>query len=140
MIRWAGVWAGLRVVLLVVAACGDGQADTTTQTAAVGDPERGRQIWEDGGGVTDGSCSNCHSIDGTVNTLNPILNAPSWLGISERAGSMVPGLSAEEYLRESILDPAAYVVEGYTGAMPSGYKFLLSEDDVNGLVAFLLTQ
>ena len=53
---------------------------------------------------------------------------------------MVPGLSAEEYLRESILDPAAYVVEGYTGIMASGYKFLLSEDDVNNLVAFLLTQ
>jgi mono/diheme cytochrome c family protein len=140
MMRWAGVWAGLLVVLLVVAACGDGQADTTAQTAAVGDPERGRQIWDDGGGVISGSCSGCHSIDGTENTIRPPSNAPSWLGISERAGSTVPGLSAEMYLRESILDPAAYVVEGYTGGMASGYKFLLSEDDVNDLIAFMLTQ
>ncbi len=53
MIRWAGLLA----VLLVVAACGDGQADTTTQTAAVGDPERGRQIWDDGADtVLSGGC------------------------------------------------------------------------------------
>ena len=59
MIRWTGLLA----VLLVVAACGDGQADTTAQTAAVGDPERGRQILDDGADtVLSGGCSkfsNC---------------------------------------------------------------------------------
>jgi cytochrome c oxidase subunit 2 len=64
---------------------------------------------------------------------------PSWQGISGRAGDRVPGLSAEEYLRESIVDPKAYIVEGYVGLMQS-YKFLLSEEDVDGLVAFILTQ
>lgn len=48
------------------------------------------------------------------------------------------GLSAEEYLRESIIDPRAFVVEGYQSIMQS-FKFLLSEEDVDGLVAFLLT-
>ncbi len=53
----------------------------------------------------------------------------------------MPGLSAEEYLRESIVDPAAYTVDGYfADAMPKVYKILLSEEDVDGLVAFLLTQ
>ncbi len=54
MIRWTGIWAGLLAVLLVLAACGDGDANTTAPAATVGDPERGRQIWDDGGGVIGG--------------------------------------------------------------------------------------
>ncbi len=106
MIRWTGLLA----VLLVVAACGDGQADTTAQAAAVGDPERGRQIWEDGGGVLSAGagCQECHSLDGSEKVGS--FQAPTFQGISGRAGDQVPGLSAEEYLRESIVDPAAYLV------------------------------
>jgi hypothetical protein len=67
--------------------------------------------------------------------------APTFQGISGRAGDQVPGLSAEEYLRESIVDPAAYSVEGYfADAMPKGFEILLSEEDIDNLVAFLLTQ
>ena len=139
MIRWTGLWAGLLAVLLVVVACGDGQADTTAQTAAVGDPERGRQIWDDGGDtVLSGGCSNCHSLDGSEK-VGPD-RAPTFQGISGRAGDQVPGLSAEEYLRESIVDPAAYIVEGYSDFMPKGFEILLSEEDIDNLVGFLLTQ
>ena len=138
MIKRIVVWAGLLVVIVLLAACGDGQADTTTQTAAVGDPERGRQIWEDGGGVISAGCSECHSLDGSE--APNVHRAPTWQGISGRAGDRVPGLSAEEYLRESIVDPTAYIVEGYSDWMPKGNRFLLSEEDIDGLVAFLLTQ
>jgi cytochrome c oxidase subunit 2 len=137
VIRRIVVWAGL-LAMVLLAACGDGQADTTTQTAAVGDPERGRQIWDDGGGVLSGNCSGCHSLDGSEQVENR--RAPTWRGISGRAGDRVPGLSAEEYLRESIVDPAAYIVEGYSDFMQKGFRFLLSEEDVDSLVAFLLTQ
>ncbi len=150
MVKCIVVWAGL-VVMVLVAACGDDDADTTTQSpvtteaatttiraATVGDPERGRQIWEDGGGGVSGGCSACHSVDGSEKIGN--LRAPTWQGISGRAGDRVPGLSAEEYLRESIVDPAAYIVDGYfADSMPKGFKILLSEEDVDGLVAFLLT-
>ncbi len=140
MIRQTGLWAGLLAVLLVLAACGDGQADTTAQTASVGDPERGRQIWEDGGGVIGGGgCSACHSVDGSEQ-VGESRRAPTWQGISERAGDRVPGLSAEEYFRESIMDPGAYIVEGYSDLMPGIFSFLLSEEDIDSLVAFLLTQ
>ncbi len=141
-------WAGLLAVLLVLAACGSDNAETATQSSVttqasvnVGDPERGRQIWEDGGGVLSqmGSCSHCHSLDGTENTVGHDI-APTWLGVSGRAGDRVPGLSAEGYLRESIVDPAAYIVEGYSDFMLKGFRFLLSEEDIDNLVAFLLTQ
>ena len=143
MIRWTGIWAGLLAVLLVLAACGNGDANTTAPAATVGDPERGREIWDTGGGVIGGSggvgCQACHSLDGSEKTVFREI-APTWQGISGRAGDRVPGLSAEEYLRESIVDPAAYIVEGYSDLMPKGYKNLLSEEDIDGLVAFLLTQ
>lgn len=49
-------------------------------------------------------------------------------------------LLAEEYLRESIIDPGAYLVEGYRNNMEQGYKYLLGEEDIDDLVAFMLTQ
>ncbi len=140
MIRWTGIWAGLLAVLLVLAACGNGDANTTAPAATVGDPERGRQIWDDGGGVLSAGagCQECHSLDGSEKAGSR--RAPTWQGVSGRAGNRVPGLSAEKYLRESIVDPAAYIVEGYSDIMPKGFRFLLSEEDIDNLVAFLLTQ
>jgi cytochrome c553 len=137
----AGVW--FVVMAVVLAGCGNGDASTTTvtasQTVAVGDPEQGRQIWEDGGGVLKGGgCSGCHSVDGSEQLDNR--RAPTFQGISGLAGNRVPGLSSEEYLRESIVDPAAYIVVGYSDFMLKGFRFLLSEEDIDNLVAFLLTQ
>ncbi len=139
------MWFGLAVTVLL-AACGGDDADTateppaTTQAAAAGDPERGREIWDTGGDVLSVSCSFCHSLDGSETEEGSTLLGPSWLGVSGRAGDRVPGLSAAEYLRESIEDPAAFIVEGYSDLMPKGFKILLSEEDIDGLVAFLLTQ
>jgi hypothetical protein len=53
----------------------------------------------------------------------------------------VPGLSAEEYLRQSILDPNAYVVQGFpAGQMFQNFAEVLTEDEIDALIAFLLTQ
>ena len=84
-------------------------------------------------------CSECHSLDGTVAT-EAHLHAPSLQGISSRAGDRVSGLRAEEYLRQSITDPSAYVVEEFSNLMPGSYKLVMSEEDIDSLVAFLLTQ
>ena len=103
---------------------------------AIGDPYRGRDIFISGGGVIDHSpCITCHSLDGSQ-----IHNSISMQGISSRAGERIEGLSAEEYLRESIVDPTAYIVEGPRSSMGTSWNILLSEVDINDLVAFLLTQ
>jgi hypothetical protein len=78
-------------------------------------------------------------LDGSVQSPPPVA-APSFQDISKRAGERVPELSAVEYLRQSIVDPSAYVVEGFDDYMMKGYRFMLSEEDVDALVAFLLTQ
>jgi mono/diheme cytochrome c family protein len=120
--------------LLLLSACGDQAIDPNT----VGNPERGREIFMTGTDLVSTPCSSCHSLDGSQ--LEGENAGPSMLGISETAGTRVDGQNAVEYLRESIVDPGAHIVKGYRNNMEAGYKYLLSEDDIDNLVAFLLTQ
>jgi mono/diheme cytochrome c family protein len=78
------------------------------------------------------NCAGCHQAeDGT---------GPARTGMGERAATRVEGMDAAEYLHQSIVDPHAYVVEGFSDIMPDTYEESLSEEDINNLVAFLLTQ
>ena len=124
-------------VAITLAACGGG---STIDPLEIGDPERGREIFETSGGLVGTGCIICHSLDGSVQ--KPLsYAAPSLQGISERAGDRVPELSAVEYLRESIVDPDEYLVEGFrANVMPKGLGFNMSEEDIDAVIAFLLTQ
>lgn len=82
-----------------------------------------------------GGCGVCHSTrrgdDGV---------GPSLYGVADAAETRVPGMSAEEYLRESVLDPDAYIVDGYrAGQMLPTYRDRLSDDQVDALVEYLLS-
>lgn len=80
------------------------------------------------------ACSMCHRLDGLGS------NAPPLNGIADRAGNEVAGLSAEKYLRQSIIDPNEYLIEGYDIIkMPGNYGEKLSESDINNLIAYMLT-
>jgi mono/diheme cytochrome c family protein len=135
----------MRLKLLMIAAAGIAafltacNGGSTIDPQEIGDPERGREIFENGGEIDLIECSSCHSLDGTVKESG-LHKYPSLQGVSERAGDRVSELTAVEYLRQSILDPSAYVVEGYEDNMEKGYKYGLSEEEVDDLVAFLLTQ
>ncbi len=124
--RWAWIATAI-LVGLALAACGNGGSES-----AIGDPAQGRQIYETGG-ASGVPCLTCHTLDGSA------LVGPSFQGIAGRAGTRVEGLSAEEYLRQSILEPTAYVVEGFEPTMPETYADTLSEDDINNVIAFLLS-
>ena len=127
-------WQSIGVVLTIFLFAG-----CVTPTPQVGDPERGREIFKTGGGVISENCVGCHTLDGSASP-KAIIGGPSIQGVSERAGDRVPELSAEEYLRQSIVDPDAYIVEGFRDFMPKGLQFRLSEEDIDDLVAFMLTQ
>ena len=105
--------------------------------SGVGDPEIGEEIYrtnlEDEPGRH--ACSECHSLGQS----GPF--GPSFQGISEIAGERVAGMTAEEYLRESIANPSAFIVEGYhDNLMPKVYGEILSEEEINHLIAFMLSQ
>lgn len=79
-------------------------------------------------------CSTCHSLE-----PGEVIVGPSLAGVGARAGDRVEGLTAEEYIEQSIRDPDAHVVEGFDeGTMPS-WDEILSDTQIEALVAYLLT-
>jgi len=100
-----------------------------------GDPEMGHKMYNETALGTNVACRICHSLRPDV-----VIVGPSFAGVATRAETRVPGMSAEEYLRQSILDPNAYIVEGFAPDMaPPNFAELLTDEQVDDLVAFLLT-
>lgn len=89
---------------------------------------RGRQVF----GQLD--CGRCHFIDGQGGRIGPDLTH-----VATNAATRRSGMSAEEYIRQSILDPGAYVVPGYNDVMPRGLARNLPQSDLDALVAYLLS-
>lgn len=97
-------------------------------------PERGKDLFF-ASSIGEGTgCRLCHSLK-----PDEVKVGPSLAGIATRAATRVPGMSAEEYIRESILHPDAYIVPGFDNKMPSYISESLSEQDLEDLVAFLMT-
>ena len=82
---------------------------------------------------TKGTCEICHRI-GQKGT-----RAPDLAGVGARAGKTKPGMSAKAYIIESLLQPSAYIVEGYPPIMPAVDKppIALNRSEVWALTAFL---
>ena len=97
--------------------------------------EAGRALFNETALGTNAGCRICHSLD-----AGRELVGPSLAGVGTRAASTVSGLNAEEYLRQSIIDPDAYVVPGYpAGQMLAGLGDALSPQELDNLVAFMLS-
>lgn len=95
----------------------------------------GRRIFTASSIGASAGCQVCHSLEEDV-----VLVGPSLYGIAESAAVRVPGLSAEEYLRQSLLDPDAYVVDGFpAGQMLPDFATRLTEEEISNLVAFMMT-
>jgi mono/diheme cytochrome c family protein len=82
---------------------------------------------------TKGTCEICHRI-GQKGT-----RAPDLAGIGARAARIKPGMSVKQYLIESLVNPGAFVVEGYPPIMPAVDKppIALNRSEVWALTAFL---
>lgn len=87
---------------------------------------RGRQIFQ------RLDCGQCHTIDGSGGRIGPDLTH-----IGAVAATRRPGYTAEQYIRESIVDPGAYIVPGYNDVMPRGLARNLSPSDLDALIAYL---
>ena len=84
---------------------------------------------------TAAGCAACHTLGkaGANGNIGPNLDE-----LAAQAGNRTDA-PAEEYTTEAILDPDAFVVEGFQpGVMPS-YEGRLSEKQVQTLVEYLLT-
>jgi mono/diheme cytochrome c family protein len=106
-----------------------GPAATEAATSGAGDAASGEQLFV-------ANCAGCHgATDGA---------GPALVGMAQRAPEHAAdhgeGQTPEEYLHESIVDPGAYVVPNFQDIMPKTYRDQFSEQQLNGLVAYLMTQ
>ena len=145
----------LIVVMLAVAGCGRRNIDAPTPTSAVfqkeptqvlsaADAARAQQaalvangevlfntFYEEVGFA----CETCHFVDQETMKIGPGL-----LDISDRAGERVDGQDADTYLHNSIINPNEFIVDTFTAnLMPQTYGEILSEDEVDALVAYLMS-
>jgi cytochrome c551/c552 len=139
---------GIAAALVAVAAAGAALVgwDTTTQSSApaatvttatlpaAGDPLDGATVFRTKG------CAQCHTGPDTAGMI-PI--GPDLSDASEWAGDRRPGVSAEEYIAESVRTPGAFVspafepMGGPTTGMP---QLHVSDDELDALVRYLLDE
>lgn len=91
--------------------------------------EAGQELYEGPGG-----CIACH---GTGTRAPNLLSDEGGTGlIGERCDDRVPGQDCKTYLHEAMVEPAAYVVEGYDAIMPD-MRRTLSDAQIWSLIAYL---
>jgi cytochrome c oxidase subunit 2 len=102
------------------------------------------QQWLSGGGLTGTmsargeqlfqqlACNTCHLGDGTGR--GPVLTGV--FGSQVRLGNGQTVVADESYIRESILNPQAKLVDGYQPLMPT-FQGLINEDGVMSLIEYV---
>ncbi|MCC7119348.1 MAG: cytochrome c [Anaerolineales bacterium] len=114
------------LALLSLAACSNAAEPSPTPTL---DP-----LAAQGQKVFNAHCATCHAL-----VPETIIIGPSLYGLATRAEARVPGQSAEEYIQLSILRPGDYVVEGFSNIMIANFAKQLTNEEMNALIAFLMT-
>lgn len=121
------------VFALALAACGGGSGGG--ETSDIGDVAAGKALFEEPIIDVQPGCNTCHSL-----TPDQVIVGPSLAGVGTRAETRVSGMTAEDYIRESILHPDNYVVEGFDpGVMVQVWEQTLTTEQVDNLIAYLLT-
>ena len=129
--RGVSIILGLTVIAGTVA-CGGGETVGSGSTTPAADTPAaaGKSLAQRVG------CIACHSPNGSGGA------GPTWKGLYERQTTFTDGSTAvadEAYIKQSITDPNARIVKGYsTGVMPPTYK-TLSDEQLDQLVAYIKT-
>ena len=116
------------IFVLILASCTT-NAEPAPETPAI-DPA----VYELGESVFQANCSSCHSPNHDI-----VLVGPSMLGIADWAGSMIEGMDAYSYIEESILDPSAFLNEGFIDLMPPTYGESLTDEEIDAVIQYVMT-
>ncbi len=125
--------------------CGDQHSQMWARVMVL--DEAGYQAWKAAMGSTDSiplhelggklysqkGCNACHSVDGSRGT------GPSWKGVWGKAEEFQDGTTAvvdENFVRESILEPAAKVLKGFPNQMVS-YQGKLTDREMLSLIMYI---
>jgi cytochrome c oxidase subunit 2 len=82
-------------------------------------------------------CLSCHTVDGSQGV------GPTWKGLYGKQETLADGATVtvdDAYLRESILDPNAKVVQGFQpNLMPQTFKDQLQDQQISDLIEYIKT-
>lgn len=102
------------------------------------DPTTGQQVTPERWGemlYRSSQCFTCHSVDGAAGT------GPTWRGLFGASRRFTDGTSTnadENYLRESILNPSAHIVQGFNPVMPT-FRGSLRDNQIDAIIAYIRT-
>jgi cytochrome c oxidase subunit 4 len=103
---------------------------SANDVTVTGDAAAGQLVFQQTG---CGSCHKVSGVTGAVGSIGPLLD-----GLFSRAANRLPGVSATDYIRQSIEAPEVYVVSGYLKLMPA-LRQQMSQQEFADLLAFLHT-
>lgn len=108
----------------------EGQDGGALATAGLAGATTGEAIFRGAG------CGSCHTLGraGASGNIGPNLNE-----LAQAAGQRQPGKSAEEYVRESLVEPDAFSPPGFNGGMPA-FDSQLDDKQLKLLTDYLLEQ
>ena len=122
---------------LVACGGGDDTESSGGESSSVGDAANGERLFNQQiiGSASAPGCITCHSLEPGV-----VVVGPSQSDVGARAETAIEGMTAEEYLRQSIVEPDAHIAEGFDpGLMYQNFGEELTNSQINDLVAFMLT-
>lgn len=106
-----------------------GDAEKKEAVAGLSPVDQGKQLYAQRG------CNACHTVDGGPGI------APTFKGLFGRQEALQSGgevTADENYIRESILEPQAKIVQGFPPVMPS-FKGILNDQEISAVIAYLKT-
>jgi len=125
------------VLALALAGCGGGTVTTPFPVTVVGTLPSAPTGAAAGKAVYDANgCGGCHTFKpaGSAGKVGPDLDNLAAGAQEANRGSL------EEYTKESIEDPNAYVVPGFPANVMPAFAGKLTDSQIDDLVSFLTTQ
>ncbi len=116
----------LTLCLLFLAACADTEAASPPPTLSP-QAQVGKQVFSR-------NCGACHST-----SPDTIIVGPSLAGVANRAATRVSDQDAYTYLLTSVMQPDAYLDEGYENLMPNNLSKQLTGEELDAVIAYLQT-
>ena len=93
--------------------------------------------------IQNAGCGSCHKI-GAIGEAHKVGPDLTYIGLT--AGERVPGMTAAEYIHQSIVEPNAYLAPEcpntpcLPGIMPQNFATRLSAEQIATMVTFLMAQ
>jgi mono/diheme cytochrome c family protein len=124
----------LAALALALAGCGGGKVVSPVTVTVIGTVAQGPTGSAAGKALYDSNgCGGCHTFKPAASTgkVGPDLDNLAADAKKANRGSL------EQYTRESIEDPNAYIVAGFPKGVMPAFKGTLTDSQINELVTFL---